>query len=106
MLIDQENEERRSLEAYSPGSISRGGGSLYQFSPKNGPIPVYYHPPTLAFLPEGQKILAILRKKVPKMAIFSPFLAFFDHPPILLPPPYFRKFSQNVHPLHLLHPPY
>ena len=21
------------------------GGSLYQFSPKNGPIPVYYHPP-------------------------------------------------------------
>ena len=81
-----------------------GGVTLpifYQKWPNSRLLP----PPTLAFLPKGQKILAILRKKVPKMAIFSPFFGYFDSPSILLPPPTLGNLLKTSTPL-LLHTPY
>ena len=85
--------------------VSNCRGVTLPILPKNTLNIHLLPPPTLCFLPEGRRKFGFLGEKVPKIAIFSPFLAFFDDPPFYYHPRLY-DFPEKVPPTPVITPPY
>ena len=81
------------------------GGLLFRFCQKISSISIYYHPPTLRFLPEGRRNFYFPCKKCLKLLFSAPFWPFLTTPPFITTPPLY-DFPGKVLPSPVIPPPY